>query len=52
MESLDKKFFVKPSRKAAENKVRYWRKKLLAERLQAAYFLTLRAYGYDPTRKT
>jgi len=47
-ESLDKNYFKKQSLKEADNTVRYWRTKTLSERLQAGYYLSLRAYGYDP----
>ena len=47
-EKLDKSYFKKQSFKQADNNVAYWRSKTPAERLEAAYILSLRAYGYDP----
>ncbi|MEE9438867.1 MAG: hypothetical protein V3V14_07705 [Saprospiraceae bacterium] len=47
-EKLDKTFFIKQSHKEADNTVKYWRTKTMSERLQAGYYLSLRAYGYDP----
>jgi len=47
-EKLDKSYFKKQTFKEADNNVAYWRSKTPAERLEAAYILSLRAYGYDP----
>ncbi|HHB52259.1 MAG TPA: hypothetical protein ENK75_04350 [Saprospiraceae bacterium] len=47
-EKLDKTYFKKQTFKEADNSVAYWRSKTAAERLEAAYILSLRAYGYDP----
>jgi len=47
-EKLDKSYFKKQSFKQADNNVAYWRSKTPEERLEAAYVLSLRAYGYDP----
>jgi len=47
-EKLDKSHFKKQTFKEADNNVAYWRSKTPAERLEAAYILSLRAYGYDP----
>lgn len=47
-EKLDKSYFKKQSLKEADHNVNYWRSKTMDERIQAAYYLSLRAYGYDP----
>lgn len=47
-ERLDKTFFKKQSVKEADRNVVYWRTKSMSERLQAAYHLSLRVYGYSP----
>lgn len=47
-ERLDKSFFKKQSLKEADDNLRYWRSKSTSERLQSAYQLSLRAFGYDP----
>jgi len=47
-EKLDKTAFKKQSLKEADSNVKYWRSKTVSERLEAAYVLSLRAYGYDP----
>jgi hypothetical protein len=45
---LDRTAFKHQSAKEASDQVRYWRLKTDAERLQAGYYLSLRAFGYDP----
>ena len=45
---LDKSYYMKQSFKEADSNVKYWRNRSMDERLQAAYHLSLRAYGYDP----
>lgn len=47
-EKLDKTVFKKQSVKEADSNVKYWRSKTMGERLEAAYILSLRAYGCDP----
>jgi hypothetical protein len=47
-EHLDKTFFIKQDLLSADSNTRYWRSKSAARRIQAAYMLSLRAYGYDP----
>ena len=47
-EKLDKTYFKKQTFEQADKNTAYWRTKTLGERLQAGYFLSLRAYGYDP----
>ncbi len=47
-ERLDKSFFKKQSLKEADSNLHYWKTKTLSERLQSAYILSLRAYGFDP----
>jgi len=48
MNRLDKTVFKKQSLIEADNNVAYWRSKSAAERLSAAYRLSLRVYGLDP----
>ena len=45
---LDKTKFKIQSFEEADHQTAYWRNKTMDERLQAAYHLSLRAYGYDP----
>ena len=45
---LDKSYFKKQTFKEADNNVSFWRSRTPEERLEAAYILSLRAYGYDP----
>jgi hypothetical protein len=45
---LDKGQFKKQTKKEAESQTRFWRTKTRDERLQAAYHLSLRAFGFDP----
>lgn len=47
-ERLDKTAFSMRSFEEADNSVEYWLQKTPAERIHAAYVLSLRAYGYDP----
>ncbi len=45
---LDKSYFKKQTFEEADNNVSFWRSRTPEERLEAAYILSLRAYGYDP----
>ena len=47
-EKLDRTAFKHQTAKEASNNVAYWRSRPDAEKLRAAYHLSLRAYGYDP----
>jgi len=47
-ERLDKTVFKKQSKEDADRNTGYWRTRTFEERLQAAYYLSLRAYGYNP----
>jgi len=47
-ERLDRKAFSMLTFAEADNTVAYWLKRTPAERIHAAYILSLRAYGYDP----
>ena len=47
-EKLDRTAFKRQTAKEASNNVAYWRSRPDAEKLRAAYYLSLRAYGYDP----
>ncbi len=44
---LDRTAFSMGTFKDASNRVAYWRTRSAAERLQAAWMLTCRAYGYS-----
>jgi hypothetical protein len=48
MERLDRKAFKHQSLKEADNTLEYWLSRTPAERLEAAWILTCRAYGLDP----
>ena len=45
---LDRTAFKMQKAEEASNTVEYWRQRSDADRLRAAYHLSLRAYGYDP----
>ena len=45
---LDRTAFKQQSAEEASDTVDYWRRKSDAEKLRAAYHLSLRAWGYDP----
>lgn len=45
---LDKTKFRKGTVEEMDDTREYWMSRTPAERLRAAYHLTLRAYGYDP----
>ena len=47
-EKLDKTTYCRQSLKSADNNTAYWLSRSMPERLQAAYMLSLRVYGYDP----
>ncbi len=47
---LDRTAFSMGTFEDASNWVAYWRTRPLAERLQAAWMLTCRAYGYSEDR--
>ena len=48
---LDRTAFKMQKAKEASNTVEYWRQQSDADRLRAAYHLSLRAYGYDPSNE-
>ncbi|HSF89793.1 MAG TPA: hypothetical protein VLA46_10270 [Saprospiraceae bacterium] len=45
---LDRTAFKMQTAEQASNTVAYWRQRPDAEKLRAAYHLSLRAWGYDP----
>jgi len=45
---LDKTRFKRQTVKEADHQLQYWLGKTVEERLRAAWYLTCRAYGYDP----
>ena len=45
---MDKNAFKMQTAEEASNTTAYWRQQSDADRLRAAYHLSLRAYGYDP----
>jgi len=45
---LDRTAFKRQTAANASNTLAYWRKQTDADKLRAAYQLTLRAYGFDP----
>lgn len=45
---LDRNAFKRQTAEEASDTVAYWRNKSDAEKLRAAYHLSLRAWGYDP----
>ncbi len=48
---LDRTAFKMQKAEEASNTVEYWRQQSDADRLRAAYHLSLRAYGYDPANE-
>lgn len=47
-EKLDRTAFKRQTAQEASNTVAYWRTQSDADKIRAAYHLSLRAYGYDP----
>ncbi|MEO6037091.1 MAG: hypothetical protein ABIQ93_01680 [Saprospiraceae bacterium] len=45
---LDRTKFKRQSLAEADHQLEYWLSKTPAERLQAAWWLSCRAYGFDP----
>ena len=48
---LDKTKFRIQSFEEADHSVKYWRSRPWQERLQNGYYLSLRAFGYDPVNE-
>ena len=47
-ERMDRTAFKRQTVAEASNTVAFWRQKSDTEKIQAAYHLSLRAWGYDP----
>ena len=45
---MDRTAFKRQTAEEASNTVAFWRQKSDAEKIQAAYHLSLRAWGHDP----
>ena len=51
MYRLDKSYTKAQTFKEADNNLKYWKTKSVAERLSAAWYLTCLAYGLDPEKE-